>query len=86
MLVSLPVRDVAQIKKINLILNSGFIVLTEETGKRKLILRDENDNVQTTVVVLKENERLEELYKISSGTDITDATIEAAVSLVDNQG
>ena len=86
MLVSLPVRDVAQIKKIYLVLNSGFSVLTEETGQRKLILRDENDNVQTTVVVLKENGRLEELYKISSGTDITDATIEAAVSLVDNQG
>ena len=54
MLVSLPVRDVAQIKKIDLVLN--------------------------------ENGRLEELYKISSGTHITDATIEAVVSLVDNQG
>ena len=86
MLVSLPVRDVAQIKKIDLVLNSGFIALTEETGKRKSILIDENDNVQTTVVVLKENGRLEELYKISSGTHITDATIEAVVSLVDNQG
>ena len=86
MLVSLPVRDVAQIKKINLVLNSGFIVLTEETGKRKSILIDENDNVQTTVAVLNENGRLEELYKISSGTHITDATIEAVVSLVDNQG
>ena len=86
MLVSLPVRDVAQIKKIDLVLNSGFIALTEETGKRKSILIDENDNVQTTVAVLNENGRLEKLYKISSGTDITDATIEAAVSLVDNQG
>ena len=86
MLVSLPVRDVAQIKKIDLVLNSGFIALTEETGKRKSILIDENDNVQTTVVVLKENGRLEKLYKIASGTDITDATIEAVVSLVDNQG
>ncbi len=45
MLVSLPVRDVAQIKKIDLVLNSGFIVLTEETGKRKSILIDENDNL-----------------------------------------
>ena len=86
MLVSLPVRDVAQIKKIDLVLNSGFIALTEETGKRKSILIDENDNVQTTVAVLNENRRLEELYKISSGTHITDATIEAVVSLVDNQG
>ena len=86
MLVYLLVRNVAQIKKIDLVLNSGFIALTEETGRRKSILIDENDNVQTTVVVLNENGRLEELYKISSGTDITDATIEAAVSLVDNQG
>ena len=86
MLVSLPVRDVAQIKKIDLVLNSGFIALTEETGKRKSILIDENDNVKTTVAVLNENGRLEELYKISSGTHITDATIEAVVSLVDNQG
>jgi len=38
------------------------------------------------VAVLNKNGRLEKLYKISSGTDITDATIEAAVSLVDNQG
>ena len=86
MLVSLPVRDVAQIKKIDLVLNSGFIALTEETGKRKSILIDENNNVQTTVAVLNENGRLEELYKISSRTHITDATIEAVVSLVDNQG
>ena len=86
MLVYLPLRNVAQIKKIYLVLNSGFIALTEETGKRKSILIDENDNVKTTVAVLNENGRLEELYKISSGTDITDATIEAAVSLVDNQG
>ena len=42
--------------------------------------------MKTTVAVLNENGRLEELYKISSGTDITDATIETAVSLVDNQG
>ena len=86
MLVYLLVRNVAQIKKIYLVLNSGFSALTEETGKRKSILIDENDNVQTTVAVLNENGRLEELYKISSGTHITDATIEAVVSLVDNQG
>ena len=45
MLVYLLVRNVAQIKKIDLVLNSGFIALTEETGKRKSILIDENDNV-----------------------------------------
>ena len=86
MLVSLPVRDVAQIKKIDLVLNSGFSALIEETSKRKSILIDENDNVQITVAVLNKNGRLGELYKISSGTDIADATIEVAVNLVDNQG
>ena len=45
MLVYLLVRNVAQIKKIYLVLNSGFSALTEETGKRKSILIDENDNV-----------------------------------------
>ena len=45
MLVSLPVRNVAQIKKIYLVLNSGFSALTEEAGKRKSILIDENNNV-----------------------------------------